>query len=85
MRKKNNCSIHNCINNFNFDGCFAWFISTESIANKFKMGTIKVEVLEPGFEDITDVSTGTYTKNVQVASLGTKKNLCKDQINSRME
>ncbi|MBU5311747.1 hypothetical protein KQI38_06875 [Tissierella carlieri] len=52
---------------------FAWFISTESIANKFKMGTIKVEVLEPGFEDITDVSTGTYTKNVQVASLGTKR------------
>lgn len=52
---------------------FAWFISTESVANKFKMGTINVEVLEPGFENLTDIKVKNYPKNVQVASRGTKK------------
>lgn len=52
---------------------FAWLSSSEAIANKFKMGTIKVEVLEPEFQDLTNVSTGNYTKNVQVASRGTKR------------
>lgn len=52
---------------------FAWFSSSEAITNKFNMGTIKVEVLEPGFQDLTNVDIGTYTKNVQVASRGTKR------------
>lgn len=51
----------------------AWFLSTESQANKFVLGTIEVEVLEPGFSDITDTKARTYEKNVQVRSLGTKK------------
>ncbi len=52
---------------------YAWFFESESIDNIFKMGTIEVEVLEPGFDDLTNVSTGNYTKNVQVASRGTKR------------
>lgn len=51
----------------------AWFLASESKANEFKMGTIEVEVLEPGFQDLTDVSAGEYTKNVKVASRGTKR------------
>lgn len=52
---------------------FAWFLSSEVKVNEFKMGTVKVEVLEPGFNDLSDVQIGEYTKNVLVASRGTKK------------
>lgn len=51
----------------------AWFLASESRANEFKMGTVEVEVLEPGFQDLTNISTGTYNKNVKVASRGTKR------------
>lgn len=52
----------------------AWFLDSEAKVNEFKMGTVKVEVLEPGFEDKTDVEVGTpYDKNVMVISKGTKK------------
>lgn len=51
----------------------AWFLDSEVKANGFKMGTVEVEVLEPGFQDLTGIQTGNYTKNVKVASRGTKK------------
>lgn len=51
----------------------AWFLASESTAGEFKMGTVKVEVLEPSFQDLTNVSAGTYDKNVKVASRGTKR------------
>lgn len=53
----------------------AWFFhSPAAIANEFTMGTVKVIVVEE-FPDggYSEVITGeTYTKNVQVKSLGTK-------------
>lgn len=52
---------------------FAWFLDSKAIANNFQMGTVEVEVLEPGFQDLTGVNTGNYTKNVLVASRGTKR------------
>lgn len=51
----------------------AWFLSSESKANEFNFGTIKVEVLEPGFSDITDAEVGSYQKNIKVNSLGSKR------------
>lgn len=55
-------------------GSMAWFLSSSgSVKNDFKMQTLKIKVLEPGFEDLTDVKEGTYEKSVQVQSLGTKK------------
>lgn len=51
----------------------AWFLASEVKANEFKMGTVEVEVLEPGFQDLTDIQAETYEKNVKVASKGTKK------------
>lgn len=51
----------------------AWFLSTESQADRFEFGTIEVQVLEPGFNDISGAEVGTYEKNVKVVSLGTKK------------
>lgn len=51
----------------------AWFLASESKASEFKMGTVKVEVLEPGFNDLTGIQTGTYNKNVKVISRGTKR------------
>lgn len=51
----------------------AWFLASESRANEFKMGTVEVEVLEPGFQDLTNVKAGTYNKNVKVLSKGTKR------------
>lgn len=56
-------------------GSLAWFTSSPNEAvNEFKLGTVKVEVMEPGFTNLQTVSTGeTYAKNVQVKSLGTKR------------
>ena len=55
-------------------GSMAWLLSNPGEAvNQFEMGTVKVEVLEPGFQDLTNISAGTYTKNVKVASRGTKR------------
>lgn len=51
----------------------AWFLSTESKANEFKFGTIQVEVLEPGFNDIYNAQVGSYDKNIKVVSHGTKR------------
>jgi len=51
----------------------AWFFTSESRADKFKMGTVEVEVLEPGFQDLTNIDAGTYNKNVKLASRGTKR------------
>lgn len=52
----------------------AWFSSSPAaITNKFKAGTVEVEVVEQGFVDIEGVTEGeTYTKNVEVKSKGTK-------------
>lgn len=55
-------------------GSLAWFITDASAINQFKCGTVEVEVLEPGFADVTGVVVNTeYKKNVMVKSLGTKK------------
>ncbi|OLS02180.1 SipW-dependent-type signal peptide-containing protein [Tissierella creatinophila] len=55
-------------------GSLAWFTSSPSAeVNKFKMGTVKVKVVEEGFENLENVKATTYTKNVQVQSLGTKR------------
>lgn len=52
----------------------AWFTSSpEGAVNEFKIGTVKVKVVEPGFEDLENVQATTYDKNVQVQSLGTKR------------
>jgi hypothetical protein len=51
----------------------AWFLASESEANKFKMGTVEVEVVEPGFNDLTGIQAGTHNKNVKVVSRGTKR------------
>lgn len=51
----------------------AWFTSGESVENKFNMGTVEVEVLEPGFTDLNVTEAGTYEKNVQVISRGSKR------------
>lgn len=52
---------------------FAWFSNSEAITNKFNMGTIKVEVSEPRFKDLTNVEVGKHDKEVLVVSKGTKK------------
>lgn len=55
-------------------GSMAWFTSSPSKAvNNFKIGTVKVKVVEEGFQDLQNVSTKTYNKNVQVQSLGSKR------------
>lgn len=55
-------------------GSMAWFTSTpDAKVNEFKAGTVKVKVVEPGFEDLENVEATTYDKNVQVQSLGTKR------------
>jgi hypothetical protein len=51
----------------------AWFLASASRANEFKMGTVKVKVVEEGFEDLENVEATSYNKNVQVKSLGTKR------------
>lgn len=51
----------------------AWFFTSKVKANEFRMGTVEVEVLEPGFQDLTNIDAGTYNKNVKVASRGTKR------------
>ena len=54
----------------------AWFTTDANASNKFKMGTVDVIVVEEDFPDggYSEVTTGvTYTKNVQVQSIGTKK------------
>ena len=50
----------------------AWFLDSETKVNEFKMGTVEVEVLEPGFKDITGAEEETYEKKVNVISKGTK-------------
>ena len=53
---------------------FAWYTNQKSETNEFALGTVKVEVLEPGFENVSGASEGIiYSKNVKVKSLGTKK------------
>ncbi len=55
-------------------GSMAWFTSSpDKAVNEFKIGTVKVKVLEPGFEDLENVEAITYDKNVQIQSLGTKR------------
>lgn len=52
----------------------AWQLhNTEESVNEFKMGTVKVEVVEKEFTDIKDVTETTYDKKVQAKSLGTKE------------
>ena len=52
----------------------AWFSDRESVGNEFNMGTVEVEVLEPGFEAPSDIQVGPeYDKKVQVKSTGSKK------------
>ncbi|NLJ41152.1 MAG: hypothetical protein GX352_06040 [Clostridiales bacterium] len=52
---------------------YAWFTDSEKAENEFKMGTVKVKVLEEEFVDIDGVQIGKYDKVVQVQSLGSKK------------
>lgn len=55
-------------------GSMAWFTSSPDAAvNEFNLGTVQVKVIEPGFEDLTNVQATTYDKNVQIQSLGTKR------------
>lgn len=55
-------------------GSMAWFTSNPNEAvNEFQLGTVKVKVIEPGFEDLENVEATLYDKNVQVQSLGTKR------------
>jgi predicted ribosomally synthesized peptide with SipW-like signal peptide len=55
-------------------GSMAWFSDkSDEAVNEFKLGTVKVKVVEPGFEDLENVEATKYDKNVQVESLGTKK------------
>lgn len=55
-------------------GSLAWFTSSPSAeVNEFKMGTVKVKVIEEGFDNLENVQATTYNKNVQVQSLGTKR------------
>lgn len=52
----------------------AWFRSNpDKAVNKFRIGTVKVEIVEKGFTNINKVKARTYDKNVQVRSLGTKR------------
>ncbi|HZJ84350.1 MAG TPA: SipW-dependent-type signal peptide-containing protein [Syntrophomonadaceae bacterium] len=51
----------------------AWFSSEDSQDGEFKLGTVKVEVVEEGFTDVEGATATTYEKNAQVKSLGTKK------------
>lgn len=53
----------------------AWFVSNpDALSNKFTAGTVKVEVLEPGFKNIPNAAGNTtHGKNVKVKSLGSKK------------
>lgn len=50
----------------------AWFSSTDAADNGFQIGTVKVEVVEEGFTDVSGATATTYEKNVKVRSLGTK-------------
>lgn len=55
-------------------GSMAWLLSNPGEAvNQFEMGTVKVEVVEEGFTDISGAEAITYDKNVQVRSLGSKR------------
>lgn len=55
-------------------GSLAWFTSnSDEAVNQFQAGTVKVKVIEEGFEDLENVEATTYNKNVRVKSLGTKK------------
>lgn len=55
-------------------GSMAWFTSSPNKAvNEFQIGTVKVKVVEEGFEDLENVVATTYNKNVEVQSLGTKR------------
>lgn len=53
----------------------AWFVSNPNpLSNKFTAGTVDVEVLEPGFENIPNAAGNTtHGKNVKVKSWGNKK------------
>ncbi|MDI3480646.1 MAG: hypothetical protein PWQ97_301 [Tepidanaerobacteraceae bacterium] len=54
-------------------GTMAWFTSEKSVANTFTAGTVKIEVNEHGFEDITNWNPGdTTNKDVSVISEGSK-------------
>lgn len=54
-------------------GSMAWFNSRTDTINEFKLGTVKVKVVEEGFTDISNAQATIYNKNVQVQSLGSKK------------
>lgn len=51
----------------------SWFTTGDAKTNEFKMGTVKVKVIEEGFENIENATATKYDKNVQVQSLGTKR------------
>jgi predicted ribosomally synthesized peptide with SipW-like signal peptide len=62
-------------------GSMAWFSDkSDEAVNEFKLGTVKVKVVEPGFEDLENVEATKYDKNVQVKSLGTKKTYVKVRL-----
>lgn len=51
----------------------AWFTSTpDPVVNEFELGTVKVQVIEPGFKDISNAKVQTYNKKVYIKSLGSK-------------
>lgn len=55
-------------------GSMAWFSAkADEATNEFTLGTVKVKIVEEGFEDLENVTATTYDKNVQVQSLGTKR------------
>ncbi len=55
-------------------GTMAWFTDEKTVDNKFTAGTVKIEINEHGFEDITNWNPGDTTdKKVSIKSLGSKK------------
>ena len=55
-------------------GTMAWFSYSGSATNEFTMGTVQVEVLKSGLEDITGAEEEKeYQQSVVVKSLGNKK------------
>lgn len=63
-------------------GTFAWFTSTtKPVTNKFKTGTVAVEVNEHGFENVDNWNPGdTTNKDVSIKSTGTKRSYVRVKI-----
>lgn len=55
-------------------GTWAWLTANAESTNTFTAGTVKIEINEPGFTDVTGWTPGVSTdKQVSVKSNGTKK------------